>query len=402
MFPFFMLFLFPYRNDKRCTRFPIVTTILIALNVLAYLVVLWLRAANHGDVAAALVYAPGRTGWDAMLTSIFVHASLFHLLLNLWVLGLIGGQVEEEMGRRWFLLFYLAGGFSANLSHAFYCRFMGLTGDQALGVVGASSAIYAVMGAYLVLFPFEEFRFWYFVARRWGTVKVATLFFVPYKLLGDVTLAWTPIVRQWIMRTAYWSCLGGFAFGVVIALIAFGGGAFIGKERLSREERERQRRFRHLSRRKLYSDAPLPTPMTEAELATATEDMTPAEGIRRGLFFHNGRMLEWAYQEMLFENPKACLDAETQFKLIEMLIVHGRDSLAEVAAWNLIETHPNSPEAIQTRLDLGRMLARLPEMRKEAARLLREFLAAEPALRDRTEAERLLRRLDDRPLWQWK
>jgi hypothetical protein len=113
-------------------------------------------------------------------------------------------------------------------------------------------------------------------------------------------------------------------------------------------------------------------------------------------------MLEWAYQEMLFENPKACLDPETQWKTIEMLSVHGRDALAEVAAWNLVEAHPNSPEAIQARLTLGTALARLPEMRKDAARLLRDFLASEPAMRDRTEAERLLRRLEERPLYLWK
>jgi len=404
MFPFFMVFLFfPYANDNTPRRVPVATLSLIALNILAFVGESWLSSFGYGSAVEALIYHPGRTRWPSLLTSTFVHADIFHLALNLWFLWLIGGPVEEQMGRWLFALFYFGGGLFASLGHWLFCQ---LT-NQTIGLLGASGSIYAVLGAYFILFPFEDFRFWYFILLRWGTIKIATFFFVIYRVFGDVIMAWWQIATEKTQAAAtsnvgYWAHLGGLVFGVAVAAACYGIGAFTGKHRPSREEMARRRRLRRIARRKFYSDAPLGEPMMESEFQAATDDVTPLECIRRGLFFHNGRMLEWAYQEMLFENPKACLDPTTQAQLIEMLRVHGRDALAEVAAWNLIEAHPNSPEAIRVRLELGRSLARLPEMRGEAIRLLREFLASEPAARDRVEAERVLRRLEERPLWRWK
>jgi len=264
-----------------------------------------------------------------------------------------------------------------------------------------------VLGAYFILYPFEDFRFWYFAFFRYGTIKIATIFFVLYKVFGDAIMAWSQVwsvktATVAVSRTAHWAHLGGLVFGVAVAVALYGIGAFTGKVYPSREEKARRRRLQRIARRKFYSDGLLPEPMSEAELRAATEDITPLEGIRRGLFFHNGRILDWAYQEMLFENPKACLEPALQCQVIEMLRVHGREALAEIAAWNLIEVHPQSPEAVEVRLNLGRALIQVPGMRNEAVRLLREFLAAEPAARDRAEAERLLAHLDERPLWRWK
>jgi len=396
--PFFMFFLFPYANDKRCERFPVATFSLIAVNGLAFAGELWLRASGHWDVVQALIYKPGETGWYTMLTSPFLHAGFLHLATNLWFFRLIGGQVEERMGSSLFVLFYLGGGIFSSLGHALYCRLVG----QTVGILGASGCVYAVLGAYFILYPFEEFRFWYFFFMRWGTIKIATLFFVAYWVLSDVVSAYSDFLDFERVRVAHWAHLGGLAFGVAVALTAFGAYPFTGKRRLTPDEKADQRRLRRIARRKFYSDGLLPEPMSEEELQAATEDVSPAEAIRRGLFFHNGRMIEWGYQELLFQNPKACLEPAMHLQMIEMLRVHGREALAQVGAWNLLQAHPQSPEAIQTRLELARSLATLPEMHGEAARLLREFLAAEPAMRERAEAERLLRRLEDRPLWQWK
>jgi len=393
-----MFFLFPYANDKRCERIPVATIFLIALNVVAFVGEVWLRVSGHWDVVQSLIYKPGETGWYAMLTSPFLHSGLFHLVMNLWFFRLIGGQVEERMGSSLFLLFYLGGGIFACLGHALYCQLVG----QTVGILGASGSVYAVLGAYFILYPFEEFRFWYFFFMRWGTIKIATLFFVAYWVLGDVIRAYSDFLNFESVRVAHWAHLAGLVFGVAVALTAFGAYPFTGKRRPTPDEKALQRRMRRIARHKFYSDGLLPEPMSEEELQAATEDVTPAEAIRRGLFFHNGRMIEWGYQELLFQNPKACLEPAMQLQMIEMLRVHGRDGLAQVGAWNLLEAHRNSPEAIQTRLELARSLAKLPEMHGEAARLLREFLAAEPAPRDRAEAQRLLCRLEDRPLWQWR
>jgi membrane associated rhomboid family serine protease len=403
LYPFFIFFFFPYANDNRCERFPVATVAIIVLNVLAFIGELWLGASGHESAVEALIFHQGETNWYGLVTSTFLHAGPAHLAFNLWFFWLIGGQVEERMGSLLFVVFYLGGGVCSSLGHWLYCHLAG----QTIGLLGASGCIYAVLGAYFVLYPFEDFRFWYFALMRWGTIEIATFFFVLYKVFGDVIMTWSQLAilkgpNAMVPTVGYWAHLGGLVFGLIVALALYGASAFTGIEKPSREEKARRRRLQRLARRKFYSDGLLSEPMSEEEIRAATEDMTPAEGIRRGLFFHNGRMLEWAYQEMLIENPKACLEPEIQWKTVEMLKVHGRDALGEVAAWNLIETYPDSPEAVQARLELGRSLARLPEMRGESVRMLREFLAAEPAMRDRVEAEALLRRLEERPLHLWK
>jgi len=405
LFLVFLFVFFPYANDKRVTRFPFVTAGLIGVNVLFFVLEVWGRQRGYGTSLDTLTFRPGESPGYALLTYAFVHADVFHLFFNLWFLYLIGGQVEERMGRVFFLAFYLAGALSAALAHTIYVYLilpvLGEAGLTTVGLLGASGAIYAVLGAYFILYPFEEFRFWYcfpFFLRA-GTIRVATLFFVVYKALGDFVLAYLQLKVVGASAAAHWAHLGGLALGLGIGLAAFGGYAFTGRTPPSREEQARRRLLRQVARRKLYTDAPK---LSEDELLMATDDLTPEEAIERGIFFHAGRLLEWGYQELLFANPRACLEPPRQWATIELLRVHGRDSLAEVACWNLIETHPRAPESIQARLELARLLSVLPEMRQEAARLLKEFLAADPALREKTEAQGLLRRMEEKPLWQWK
>lgn len=409
MYPLLFFLLFPYANDNRSERFPVVTLALIFANLLAFAAQAWLVLRGQGAVVEALIYRPGESSWYSLVTYAFLHADPLHLLFNLWFLWLIGGQVEQRTGRLWFPLFYLGGGLCAAFGHALYCSVLPpevavAAGESAktVGIIGASGCVYAVLGAYFILYPFEEFRFWYFMFMRWGTIRIATVFFVTYKALGDVFLAWTAASYGLVTTVANWAHLGGLVYGVGVALAVFGSYALTGRERLTQDEILRRRRFRRIARRKFYSDGLLPEPMSEKEFEAATDDITPAEAIRRGLFFHNGRMIDWGYQEMLIENPETCLEPSIQLEMIDVLMEHGREGLAEVAAWNLLEAYPRTPEAIQARFILGRMLTRLPEMRGTAKRLLREFLACEPAMRERLEAERLVRKLDERPLWQWK
>jgi membrane associated rhomboid family serine protease len=406
MFPlFFFLFfflIFPYANDNRCRRVPYATPALIALNCLIYGMDLWASKSGYGTVSQYWAYVPGESAWPTMLLSAFAHAGLLHLAFNMWFLHLVGGQIEERMGSIGFVVFYLAGAVCSSFGHWIIVQ---VTLEHTLapaGLIGASGAIYAVLGAYLILYPFEDFRFWYFVLYRAGTIQIATLFFLGYKILVDVTWAYIQLHYGVLTGVAHWAHLGGLVFGVATALAVFGPYAWTGGQPPSREEMWRWRLMRKVARRRFYSDLPLPQPMTESEVELATDDMDPIEGIRRGIFFHNGRILDWAFQEMLLENPKVCLEPPLMLDLIVTLKEHGRDGLAQLACWNLVEAHPQSPEAIQARFELARSLAKLPEMKSEVIRLLKEFLAASPALREKIEAEKMLTKLEERPLWQWK
>jgi len=100
-----------------------------------------------------LAYVPAVGGWFTILTSMFLHAGLFHIVGNMLFLFAMGPLVEDELGRILYAAFYLTGGIVATL--AFASRFP----DQVTPLVGASGAIAAVMGAYLVRFALARMRF---------------------------------------------------------------------------------------------------------------------------------------------------------------------------------------------------------------------------------------------------
>jgi membrane associated rhomboid family serine protease len=146
----------------------------------------------------------------SVLFSMFLHGSWLHLLGNMLFLWVFGNNVEDRFGRIRFLLLYLIGGFAATYGYAL----ANATSQQPL--VGASGAVSAVLGAYLVLYP---------RARVWSLVPF--LFFIPLRLPAWLVLGlW--FVLQWIYSVgiavsqagsvAYLAHVLGFVVGLVAAL----------------------------------------------------------------------------------------------------------------------------------------------------------------------------------------
>lgn len=145
----------------------------------------------------------------SVLTSMFLHGSWLHLLGNMLFLWVFGNNVEDRFGRLRYLVFYLFCGYLAAYGFA-------LANPEATQpLVGASGAISAVLGAYLVLFP---------RARVWSLVPF--LFFIPLRLPAWLVLGvW--FVLQWAYSTGYAVAQGavaylahviGFVAGVIAAL----------------------------------------------------------------------------------------------------------------------------------------------------------------------------------------
>ncbi|HJO96426.1 MAG TPA: rhomboid family intramembrane serine protease, partial [Rhodospirillales bacterium] len=137
-----------------------------------------------------------------LITSMFLHGSWWHLIGNMLYLWVFGDNIEDSMGHRRFVAFYLITGIVAALTHAV------MDPESATPMVGASGAISGVMGAYLVLHP---------------RVKVLALIFnrIPVRLPAYVLLVgW--IVFQLFNAygsggsTAWWAHIGGFFAGVVL------------------------------------------------------------------------------------------------------------------------------------------------------------------------------------------
>ena len=150
----------PLRDFNPTTRRPYVTYGLVALNVLVYLYQLGLspRAEvffvhQFGLIPIELfsaddLYPYNPLPWPLnIVSSMFVHGGLFHLLGNMLYLWVFGDNVEDAMGHVRFALFYLICGAAAGLAHAL------AEPSSQVPLVGASGAIAGVLGAYLVLYP---------------------------------------------------------------------------------------------------------------------------------------------------------------------------------------------------------------------------------------------------------
>jgi membrane associated rhomboid family serine protease len=224
----------PVGMNYRTERFPIVTVCLIGLNILVYLVTLICFISTGGDsnewVMQNLWLIPAQSHWWTFLTSTFVHAGIFHLIGNMLFLFLFGCCVEDLIGRTRFACMYLAGGIIAALA---YIAFSPGHFDSEIPMGGASGAISACMGMYLLLRADAEIEFkyflWLFVFVRAGEFELPAWVAITFWFLND--LLWM------IVGLASDERGGGVAFGAHVGgLLA--GCAMIGIYKLATRRRK--------------------------------------------------------------------------------------------------------------------------------------------------------------------
>ena len=196
---------------------PVVNYLLIAANVLAFL---WMFLMPESALETmvnkyAMVpahFADGVTLADIMtiFTSMFMHAGLAHIGGNMIYLWIFGDNVEDRLGHFRYLMFYLVGGVAASLTH------IATNWGSELPTVGASGAIAAVLGAYLVLFPGSQIdtyvpfgRFYHLTALP--AVVVLGLWFVLQLFEGVLSIGGADV-----SGVAFWAHVGGFVAGMVM------------------------------------------------------------------------------------------------------------------------------------------------------------------------------------------
>ena len=229
----------PLKDDIPTSRFPIVTVVLIAINVIVYFVFeqgLWdlggvgnERVVEYGAIPLEITH-PGTECiavtngiecgpdsaipdqapfWITTITSMFLHGSLLHLGGNMLFLWIFGNNIEDSMNRLVFVAFYLLGGLAAlGLQVA-------MDTNSAIPTVGASGAIAGVLGAYARLYP----------RARVVTVIIIIIFFTIVTLPALLVLGlWfllqlLPAFSEPISGSgggvAYFAHIGGFLFGLL-------------------------------------------------------------------------------------------------------------------------------------------------------------------------------------------
>jgi membrane associated rhomboid family serine protease len=91
--------------------------------------------------------------YDGAITSMFMHGGWEHIIFNMLFLWIFGNNIEDALGRVRFLVWYLVGGLVATAAQTFVTLAWGTPQDASIPNIGASGAIAAVLGAYLVLLP---------------------------------------------------------------------------------------------------------------------------------------------------------------------------------------------------------------------------------------------------------
>jgi membrane associated rhomboid family serine protease len=248
--------MFPLRDNIPLARFPIVTVALVAINVVVYL--LEIRhggslfggptdtvAVRYGAIPYELTHPgshcglvsvqttqglastvvcqgqPGVTGspppgqpatWETAFTSMFLHGSFLHIFGNMLFLAIFGPTIEDSMGRMRFVVFYLLGGLVALGAQVL------VDPNSTTPTLGASGAIAAVLGGYIVLYPRARILSLVLVIFFATIVEVPAVvllgfWFVVQLYFGAAGLA-SPVGSG--EGVAYFAHVGGFAFGLVL------------------------------------------------------------------------------------------------------------------------------------------------------------------------------------------
>ncbi len=210
------MLILPYRTNIRPRRTPYTNYALIAVNAFIF-IFLEYRINSSGNldfrpwVHQFMLTAVRPQLWQ-FVSYAFLHAGFMHIIGNMFFLYLFGNNVNDKLGNIGYLCFYLAGAVFSGIGHTV------LHSSSHIPTLGASGAVAAVTGAYLVLFPqtLITILYWFFFI---GIMEVPALYFIAFKmiLIDNVIARYTP-------QVAYDAHLAGYAFGIaaMLGLLAAG------------------------------------------------------------------------------------------------------------------------------------------------------------------------------------
>ena len=194
-----------YQEQK---LFSPIVTVLVAINV-TVLVLAYIY--GFADYVKELAMVPREVvageRLETLLTAMFMHAGVAHLLGNMYFLFVTGDDVEGRFGWLGFLGLYLLCGLVASVAHIFG------TGHPELPCLGASGAISGVLGAYMVLFPHSRFLLRWLIYFRPVRLELPA-----YAYFGLWILLQLIYAGLGIRGVAWWAHIGGFVCGVLVAL----------------------------------------------------------------------------------------------------------------------------------------------------------------------------------------
>ena len=191
-------------------RLPVVTSFIIALNVFVFLLELMRGDAFVMQWSAIPAQVISGHHWVTIFTAMFMHGSWSHIIGNMIFLWAFGPEIEDAMGRSRYLVFYLVGGLVAMLAQIL------ADPHSTIPNLGASGAIAAVMGGFIVTYPRDRIKavLFIFIFVRITVIPAALL--IGFWFLTQLVHAGA-VAQVQTGGVAYLAHVGGFVFGAVTA-----------------------------------------------------------------------------------------------------------------------------------------------------------------------------------------
>jgi Uncharacterized membrane protein (homolog of Drosophila rhomboid) len=196
---------------------PVVTYLLVAANIVVFgltylvgriwIILLWgLTPINILEANNPLTFSYGIA---TIFTSMFIHDGVLHIFFNMWALLILGREVEVALGRARFTLLYFLSGFVGGLAYVSTALF--IPRNLLIPAVGASGAVFGVMGAFAVLFPRRPLAMFFYL------IPIIAPAFVAIAILAIIQTILALILP--FSSIAYSAHVGGLAVGFAAALI---------------------------------------------------------------------------------------------------------------------------------------------------------------------------------------
>ncbi len=381
--------LIPLGTDRPQQRTPVVTYTILALNILAFIAMATLERSSpsaHRELLADLWIWGADFRPHALITSAFIHAGWLHLLANMLFLWVFAPNIEDRLSHLGFAAFYLAAAAFSAAVHAFFS-------DNP--AVGASGAIAAVTGAYLVLFPRTHVRcfFFFFII---GFISIPALWLVAINIAWDFL---APAAGS--TGVAHLAHIAGYAFGITTALSLLALGILprepydlFSALRQARRRAELRRAAQAAYEGPVYRNHDTPEPAEQPD-PVALARMRVTTAMNDGDWPAAAR----AYQALVseFGLEAALLNRDRLYHLANRLFEIADHDTAALAYQRFLAAWPDDAEAHRISLMLGLIAARSQNDPIAAERHIRRALEGNLSSDETTLAHELLAELGVRP-----
>ena len=196
--------------SRRPVRIPVVTALIILVNIFVFLMELMRGDAFVMQWSAIPAQIISGHHWITILTAMFMHGSWSHIIGNMIFLWAFGPEIEDAMGWGRYLAFYLIGGFVAMLAQVL------ANPHSTIPNLGASGAIAAVMGAFLVTYPRDQIKAVLFIFIFVKITFIPACLLIGFWFLTQLVHAGA-VAQVQTGGVAYLAHVGGFVFGAVTA-----------------------------------------------------------------------------------------------------------------------------------------------------------------------------------------